>query len=256
MYYDLAGKISDRMRTGSGGEPTVKATGGSVENLKQLLDNHADIALMQESTVRADQVSVIAPLFFEPIHILIPTESQIQSVADLKGQSVVLGSKDSGTRQAALKLLKYFGLSEKDMDVVDSDWNTMGIRERKIPIFAVIKAEQPGLTELISTGEYRLLSIVDAPNMTLAEPMFRLYQFPAGSYRGSVREPVSSLATAALLVVRRDASSRLVDECLQALYDSGGVAEGLITKEMAAEWQGLPYHPAARRYFERMGIKP
>ena len=256
MYYDLAGKISDRMRTGSGGEPTVKATGGSVENLKQLLDNHADIALMQESTVRADQVSVIAPLFFEPIHILIPTESQIQSVADLKGQSVVLGSKDSGTRQAALKLLKYFGLSEKDMDVVDSDWNTMGIRERKIPIFAVIKAEQPGLTELLSTGEYRLLSIVDAPNMTLTEPMFRLYQFPAGSYRGSVSEPVSSLATAALLVVRRDASSRLVDECLQALYDSGGVAEGLITKEMAAEWQGLPYHPAARRYFERLDIKP
>ena len=256
MYYDLAGKISDRMRTGSGGEPTVRATGGSVENLKQLLDNHADIALMQESTVRGDQVAVIAPLFFEPIHILIPTESQIQSVADLKGQSVVLGSKDSGTRQAALKLLKYFSLSEKDLDIVDSDWNTMGIRERKIPIFAVIKAEQPGLTELLSSGEYRLLSIVGAPNMTLAEPMFRLYQFPAGSYRGSVREPVSSLATAALLVVRRDASSRLVDECLQALYESGGVAEGLITKEMAAEWQGLPYHPAARRYFERLGIKP
>jgi hypothetical protein len=54
MYYDLAGKISDRMRTGSGRQPTVTATGGSVENLKQLLDKHADVALMQESTVRAD----------------------------------------------------------------------------------------------------------------------------------------------------------------------------------------------------------
>jgi hypothetical protein len=252
MYYDLAGKISDRMRTGSGRQPTVTATGGSVENLKQLLDKHADVALMQESTVRTDQVAVVAPLFFEPIHILIPRGTEISKVTDLKGQSVVLGSKDSGTRQASLKLLKYFGMSEKDLDVVDSDWNTVGVRERRLPMFAVIKAEQPGLSELITSGEYRLLSIADAPNMTLAEPMFRLYQFPAGAYRGSVEAPVNSLATAALMVVRRDAPSRLVEECLDALYENPGLTDGLIAKEMAAEWQGLPYHPAARKYFEEV----
>ncbi|MFM8213331.1 MAG: TAXI family TRAP transporter solute-binding subunit [Pirellula sp.] len=252
MYYDLAGKISDRMKTGSGREPTVTSTSGSVENLKQLLDKHADIALMQESTVRADQVAVVAPLFFEPIHILIPKDSKIQSILDLKGQAVVLGSKDSGTRQAALKLLKYFGMSEKDIDVVESDWNAQGIRAKKLPMFAVIKAEQPSLTELLTSGDYRLLSIDDAPKMTLAEPMFRLYQFSPGSYRGSIAEPVSSLATAALLVVRRDAPSRLVEECLTALYQSDALADGLIAKEMAAEWQGLPYHPAARRYFEKL----
>jgi TRAP transporter TAXI family solute receptor len=252
MYYDLAGKISDRMRTGNGRQPTVTATGGSVENLKQLLDKHADIALMQESTVRTDQVAVVAPLFFEPIHILIPRGTEISKVTDLKGQSVVLGTKDSGTRQASLKLLKYFGMSEKDLDIVDSDWNTIGVRERRLPMFAVIKAEQPGLSELITSGEYRLLSIADAPNMTLAEPMFRLYQFPAGAYRGSVEAPVNSLATAALMVVRRDAPSRLVEECLNALYENHGLTDGLIAKEMAAEWQGLPYHPAARKYFEEV----
>jgi TRAP transporter TAXI family solute receptor len=252
MYYDLAGKISDRMKTGSGREPTVTATSGSVENLKHLLDKHADVALMQESSVRGDQVAVVAPLFFEPIHILVPKESTIQQVEDLKGQEVVLGSKDSGTRQAALKLLKHFGLSDKDLTPVDSDWNTIGNDGPKLPMFAVIKAEQPGITELLSSGAYRLMSIADAPKMTLAEPMFRLYQFPSGSYRGHVTEPVSSLATAALLVVRRDASSRLVEECLKAIYESKGLADGLIAKEMAAEWQGLPYHPAARRYFESL----
>jgi TRAP transporter TAXI family solute receptor len=195
---------------------------------------------------------VVAPLFFEPIHILVPKESTIQQVEDLKGQEVVLGSKDSGTRQAALKLLKHFGLSDKDLTPVDSDWNTIGNDGPKLPMFAVIKAEQPGITELLSSGAYRLMSIADAPKMTLAEPMFRLYQFPSGSYRGHVTEPVSSLATAALLVVRRDASSRLVEECLKAIYESKGLADGLIAKEMAAEWQGLPYHPAARRYFESL----
>jgi hypothetical protein len=44
----------------------------------------------------------------------------------------------------------------------------------------------------------------------------------------------------------------LVEECLAALYQSETLADGLIAKEMAAEWQGLPYHPAARRYFEKL----
>jgi TRAP transporter TAXI family solute receptor len=249
MYYDLAGKVSDRMKTGSGKQPTVISTSGSVENLRQLLELNADIALMQESTIRSDQVSVIAPLFFEPIHVLIPTESTIESVSDLKGKKVVLGSKDSGTRQASLKLLKHFGITEADLDPLDADWNTPGIRDQKLPMFAVIKPEQNGLSELLALGEFRLLQIENAANIPLSEPMFRLYQFNTGAYRGSVKSPTSTLATAAMIVVRKDAPSRLVQECLNAIYSDPPITDGIISKEMAAEWQGLPYHPAARRFY-------
>ncbi len=249
MYYDLAGKVSERMKTGAGKQPTVISTSGSVENLRQLLDLNADIALMQESTIRSDQVAVVAPLFFEPIHIMVPKDSPIQSIPELKGNKIVLGSKDSGTRQASLKLLKHFGITEQDLQPVDADWNTPGIRDQKLPMFAVIKAEKAGLTELLALGEFRLLPIDDAPNIPLSEPMFRLYQFPKGSYRGAVDQPISTLATAALIVVRKDAPSRLVEECLQAIYSDPPITDGIISKEMAAEWQGLPYHPAARRYF-------
>jgi len=249
MYYDLAGKVSDRMKTGSGKQPTVISTSGSVENLRQLLELNADIALMQESTIRSDQVSVIAPLFFEPIHVLIPTESTIESVSDLKGKKVVLGSKDSGTRQASLKLLKHFGITEADLDPLDADWNTPGIRDQKLPMFAVIKPEQSGLSELLALGEFRLLQIENAANIPLSEPMFRLYQFNTGAYRGSVKSPTSTLATAAMIVVRKDAPSRLVQECLNAIYSDPPITDGIISKEMAAEWQGLPYHPAARRFY-------
>ena len=249
MYYDLAGKVSDRMKTGSGKQPTVISTSGSVENLRQLLELNADIALMQESTIRSDQVSVIAPLFFEPIHVLIPTEATIDSVSDLKGKKVVLGSKDSGTRQASLKLLKHFGISESDLEPLDADWNTPGIRDQKLPMFAVIKPEQSGLSELLALGEFRLLQIDNAANIPLSEPMFRLYQFNTGAYRGSVKTPIATLATAALIVVRKDAPSRLVEECLNAIYSDPPITDGIISKEMAAEWQGLPYHPAARRFY-------
>lgn len=79
--------------------------------------------------------------------------------------------------------------------------------------------------------------------------MFRLYQFNTGAYRGSVKTPIATLATAALIVVRKDAPSRLVEECLNAIYSDPPITDGIISKEMAAEWQGLPYHPAARRFY-------
>ena len=256
MYYDLAGKLSTRLQADGMKNLRVLPTGGSIENLRQLLDEQADVALMQESSIRADQVAVVAPLFFEPIHILVPTGSDFQSPLDFKGHSVVLGSKDSGTRQAALRLLKYYGITEKDIDVVDGDWNTRGIRERKLPMLAVIKAEQAGVSDLISSGEFRLLSLSDTVEMTLAEPMFRPFHLPAGAYRGSVESPVNMLATAAMLVVRKDAPSRLVEECLNTLYSEPPLSEGLIPRELAAEWQGLPYHPAARRYFDALETTP
>jgi hypothetical protein len=52
-----------------------------------------------------------------------------------------------------------------------------------------------------------------------------------------------------MVVVRKDAPSRLVQECLNAIYSDPPITDGIISKEMAAEWQGLPYHPAARRFY-------
>lgn len=244
MYYDIAGKISERMRTGSGGQPSVISTGGSLENLRQLLDRHADVALMQESTVRDDQVAVIAPLFYEAIHILVPIQSEIQHLEDLRGKKVVMGSKDSGTRQAAQRLLK-----DIPVEVIEGDWTQPSVRDLEQIMIAVVKSEQTGMAELLSKGKYRLLPIEDAAKITLTEPMFRVYEFREGAYLGTVPKATQTLATAALLVVRRDASSRLVEECLDAIYQDQPMVDGMIAKELAASWQGLPYHPAARKYF-------
>jgi len=251
MYFDIAGKISDRMQTGKGKRPTVLSTEGSFENLRHLLDGHADLALMQESTIRADQIAVVAPLFFEAIHILVPKDSKIQRIQDLAGQKLVMGAKDSGTRQATLRLFKHFKLTEKDFEIVDGDWTQSAIRDSGHVLVAVVKAEQSGMTELLSRGDYRLLSVDHAATLLLTEPMFRLFEIDAGSHRGWVEQPITTLSTTALLVVRREAPARLVQECLNAVYSDPAIVPDLIPRDMAAGWQGLPYHEAARKFFER-----
>lgn len=251
MYFDFAGKLSDRMQTSNRKQPSVLSTGGSFENLRLLMENQAQVALIQESTIRTDQVAVVAPLFFEAVHVLVPKSSDIERIEQLAGKSIVMGAKDSGTRQAALRLFKHFDLTEKDVDIIEGDWTQANARTPDRVLIAVVKSNQSGMVSLLAEGQYRLLSVDLAPSLLMSEPMFRLYEIEPGSYQGLVDRPIKTLATTAMLVVPKDASSRLVEQCLEALYTEPPLTEDLISKDLAAVWQGLPYHPAARRYFER-----
>lgn len=251
MYFDIAGKLSDRMQTGRNTQPSVISTGGSYENLRLLMEGQAEVALVQESTIRADQVAVVAPLFFEAVHILVPKSSDIQRIDQLAGKSIVMGAKDSGTRQAALRLFKHFNLTEQDVDVVEGDWTQASVRTPERILIAVVKSGQSGMMGLLAEGQYRLLPIDIASSVLMSEPMFRLYEIETGSYQGIVQQPIKTLATTAMLVVPKDASSRLVEECLSAVYAEPPLTDDLIPKELASVWQGLPYHEASRRYYER-----
>jgi eukaryotic-like serine/threonine-protein kinase len=249
MYFELAGKLANRLQSGGGSATSVVATNGSLENLKQLVENRVQLALMQESSVRADQVAVVAPLFYEAVHILVPTDSLIESISQLENKKIMMGTKDSGTYQTASRLLKHFGLTTSNTELVESDWtHTDRLGEADV-IIAVTKVGHLGIAELLKDAKYRLISIDNAASLALEEPMFRLYEMPENAYQTPSKSRIFTLRTTALLVVRRDASSRLVKECLQAIYKGPPATEGLIALELAANWQGLPYHEAARQFF-------
>jgi len=249
MYFEIAGKLANRLELSSGRVPNVIATNGSLENLKQLIDNKAEMALMQESSVRSDEVAVVAPLFYEAVHILVAKDSGIKRIADLAGKKIMMGTKDSGTYQASARLLKHFGVTSENMTLVESDWTHKERLKEAEVVIAVTKVGQQGIVELLRDGGYQLLSIDNAASLALEEPMFRLYELPAQAYGVATERPIVTLTTTALLVVRKDAPFRLVEECLNAIYKGKPAVEGLIALELAANWGGLPYHAAARKFF-------
>lgn len=247
MYYELAGKLAEQMPIISGRTPQVIATGGSLENLRQLGENHANMALMQESSVRSDQVAVVAPLFYEAVHILVPGDSRIESIDQLVGKRIVMGQKDSGTRQTAKRLLKRFNVTPENSTVLESDWTQVDSLNDADAIIAVIRAGHPGMAELLKENRFRLLSIDNAAALALDEPMLRPFEISNKAY--GTKNAIQTLATTALLVVRKDAPSKLVETCLEAVYEKSLQADGFIPIEQAASWQGLPYHEAARKYY-------
>ena len=132
---------------------------------------------------------------------------------------------------------------------MESDWTHIDSIKNVDAIIAVIKVGQQGIANLLKENRFRLLSIDNAASLALDEPMFRLFEISNKVYGTSTKNAIQTLATTALLVVRKDASTRLVNSCLEAVYEKSLQADGFIPVEQAANWQGLPYHEAARKYF-------
>jgi TRAP-type uncharacterized transport system substrate-binding protein len=166
----------------------------------------------------------------------------------------MLGSKASGTRQAATRLLSHFKIDLEEIKTIDGDWFQDELRKQADVVVVVVKVGQQGVRDMLQSEGFEMLPINNASTLALEEPMFRPYEIPMKEYGVDSLDSVQTLATTALLVVRRDAPSRLVSESLQAIYhqsSSGASISGLIPLELAANWQGLPYHEAARRFYQQ-----
>ncbi|WP_146677778.1 serine/threonine-protein kinase [Pirellula sp. SH-Sr6A] len=254
MYFQFAGQISAEIERETGLHPNVIPTNGSLDNLKQLQDGKVHLAIMQESAVRSDQVAVVAPLFYEAVHILVRKELGIRRIEDIASRRVMLGSKASGTRQAAIRLISHFDMDVDELSTIDGDWFQEDLRRQAEVVVVVVKVGQQGVRDMLHAEGFEMLPISNAATLALEEPMFRPYEIPMKDYGLDGAGSVQTLATTALLVVRRDAPSRLVSESLQAIYHqspAGASISGLIPLELAVNWQGLPYHEAARRFYQQ-----
>ena len=250
MYHTMASQLSKNLESITGNRPTVFTTEGSKENLERLLDGRVDLALLQGTAVRSGRVSVVAPLYFEAVHWLVRADKPIAKLEDLRGRRVAVGAIESGTQQAVAILLENIALKFSDFDAVPFDIPDVKSDPTIDAAFAVIKVGHPRIAEVLADGAFKLMPIANSQSISLNEPTVRPFEITPSDYYGLLPESIQTIATPAFLTTRIDASSRLVEECLKAIYAPDSPIEGLIPAERAAHWQGLPLHPAARRYFE------
>ncbi len=248
-YFSIAGKIAEKIRSLTKIEPKINMTVGSMENLQRLIRGESDLALLQGTALSSNRVSVVAPLYYEAVHLIVRKSIGAKSLSDLHQRRIAIGLQDSGTQQAMTMLRRSVEEAFQKMNCVEGDWSELKSQPELDGAFAVVRLGHPGIRELLSLGEFILLPLPDVQRISLSEPTFRPYDLSGQEYDMLV-EPLKTLATPAFLAVRSDASNRLVTTAMQAIYESENPIEGLIPIETASHWQGLPLHPAARRYFE------
>ncbi|MCI5211197.1 MAG: hypothetical protein D3910_20975 [Candidatus Electrothrix sp. ATG2] len=155
----LGKKLS--VRTGR----TVKniETDGTLENLKLLKQGVVEVALLQSimfpdpENKTSNGVSVIAPLFLEPVVILTQKESAIQSVYDLENRPVCTGPEEPDIFRIKDRARGDRSVTEvdKDLSVADATGKTA---DPPCDMFQVVHIK--GLTQHVAQRAGRIVEII------------------------------------------------------------------------------------------------
>lgn len=192
----------------------------------------------------------------------------IEDIAALKGQSLALGKKNSGTIGSNRTILAGFGVDiDQDYSLVYggygpsadavADGKAIGMSTPAgVPTGAVTKL-------FASQGEaVKLLSFTpqQAAKADGGKGLWTPFNIPAGTYPGQ-KEDVITIAQPNFLATRADVDEEAVYLITKTMYENLPFLNAIhpATKAMAIERAiaGLPVplHPGAARYYEEVGIE-
>lgn len=249
VYNDFSDELAQRIQAAYDVPAKVVQSGGSDDNREKLLSRAIDLAPMQATAIIGDDLCVVAPLFYEAIHVLVQKESQITSVRELGGRSVAVGPVGSGSRVTADLVFQSLGLSD-NVDRKLVPWTTLAEPDAPEAAIICIGRGSPLVTELLGSGDWSLLSLPMANQISEQHPTLRTITIAQRHYEQAAlpEQGIATVGTTAFLATIQDAPSELVTGTLEALYQDPPII-GLIPRDRAAEWHGLDFHPAARDYF-------
>jgi TRAP transporter TAXI family solute receptor len=250
--------------------PSVKLrqreSDGSVENARVLARGEADYAIIQadvaaaavagedifERSGRASNLRAVGGLFPEAVHVVVPADSPLRTVADLRGARVGIGAPESGTRFDAIGVLEAYGL--KPSDLAEANQNAPAeaverLRNRQLDAMFMTTAaparllQHPGLRLLPLTHEALQRLLARRPGLmplTLAANTY-----PRQS------DPILTAAATALLVTTSAAPDLEVERVADLIFDemSKSGNANLVRVSPQTERRGItiPLHPGVER---------
>ena len=214
-------------------------------------------------------VRVIANLFPEDLHLVLPKGATLNGLADLKGKRVGIAQAGSGTQIAVELILAAHGITRDDIE--EAELNNTQSAERLAdgqldayfyaagtPVAAMIQLDNTKGMELYDWTEEELVT------GNTAVPYYIKSLIPAGTYPG-VDYDVDTLAVSGMLITNANQPEELIYEITKALWsptarkllDNGHPKGKAITVETAldgVEGIGVPLHPGAEKYYREIGM--
>jgi len=265
--------------------PTVKLRAriseGSVENARLLATGEADYAIVQGDVAAAaiagedafakggalENLRAVGGLFPEAVHVVVPVNSPVKDIAQLKGMRVDLGTASSGSRFDAVAVLAAYGVKLSDLGEARGDGLAAAIARLKRgqldALFTTAAAPTKALQDLAVTSGLRLLPIRGAAIEQLARtrPGLSPLTLPANTYPKQ-KDAVATVACATLLVTTAEAPATEVARVSELVFlrmpqrraGSADVARVSAANELRGVT--IPLHPGAAPKAEATTDKP
>lgn len=259
-------------------QATSQVTGGSVDNINLLSAGDADIGFSTlDSVVDAlngvgayarggkREVRIIAVLYDNMLHAV--ATPAINSVAEMKGKRIGVGSAGSSTEGWADRTLEAAGLNPKTDIIRDN----LGVAESAnaladgkiagffwgggVPTAAIRDLAQSGRTafKLLDTSK-------ELVEMNKKYPgLYRESIMPPNSYPGQT-QTVSGIGVANVMLVDAKAPNDLVTLILEGIFNNLTDMQAIhpearkLTLQTAAVKLAAPFHPAAEAFYKARGV--
>jgi TRAP transporter TAXI family solute receptor len=279
VYYPLGGGLANLLSEKMPGvQATSEVTGGSVDNLKLVGNNQADMGLtMVDAAFDAlngrDRfegnplpIRTLAVLYPNRMHAVTVQQSGIRQLGELAGKRVSVGSPGSATELMAVRVLEAYGVDQsvkrERLSAVES---VNALKDGKIDAF-FFAAGLPtaAVTDLAATPGLTIQLIDHAeavPKMNAKYgPMYTVGSIPKEVYPGMTGD-AKNADVWNILFANESMPDELVREILTIMFDNLDALE-LVHKEaaqinlenQARKLSPVPYHPAALAFYRERGV--
>ncbi|HKY51922.1 MAG TPA: TAXI family TRAP transporter solute-binding subunit [Candidatus Limnocylindria bacterium] len=274
VYIIYGAGLAELLNKKLGTAASAQSTPASVDNMKLIRDGKADLAFVLSDTAydavkglgrfaapetKAD-AKAIAVLYNNFTHIVVRDDSQIRTIADLKGKRVNTGAAGSGTEIIANRTLEAYGIdAAKDIQrertaVADA---AAQLKDNRIDAFIWSGGLPTGaVADLTSTVKIRILDQSEGIKKMAEKygPFYFETKIPTGTYGLTADAKVSGVAN--LLVVPSNIDAALVQAVLRTMFDSSSElgtihAEAKNLKlDTATVGSPIDFHPGAIEYYK------
>lgn len=242
----------------------VLETQGSQNNVDLLLQEKAQLAIVQSDASVEPPARAIASLFPEVFHLVARQDPALQSLSDLQGKRVALPPEGSGSYALFWPLAQHYGLSAQNfqpMAVPPVRASAMVRAGQTDALFRVIGLGNPAMAELLRTGQVRLLPIDQVSALKLSLPQIEAVTIPKGIYGGAPPIPPTDLpgvGVRAMLIAHEKVDASVVYEVTRILYEARNElvtqypqAATIQLPEAGAAGLGVPLHAGAKAYYSQ-----
>ena len=280
VYYPYGGAIANVIsKYVPGVEATAEVTAAAVDNLKLVGSGDADLgyaypdlaydAIEGKGLFKTKlPVKMVGQLYVSYFHLVTLANSNIKSVADLKGKKVSIGAPNSGTEVVAIRVLEAYGInSDKDikrdrLSVVES---ANALKDGKIDAFFWVGGlPTAAILDLAATpGTAMKLIPTDGALPNIFKKYGQIYvkaNIPKATYPKMAGD-VGVVGIPNVLVCNAKADPDLIYKILKAMFDHKADLVAVHSQAKELTLQGaviktvVPYHPGAIKFFKEKGIK-
>ena len=280
VYYPYGGAIASVIsKYIPGVEATAEVTAAAVDNLKLVGAGEADLgyaypdlsydAMEGKAPFKSKlPIRMVGHLYVSYFHLVALANSNIKSVADLKGKRVSTGAPGSGTEVVAFRVLEAAGLNpDKDvkrdrLSVVES---ANALKDGKIDAFfwvgglptaAILDlAATPGVSMKLVPTDTGLAKIFQKYGQVYVKALIPKTAYP------KMTTEVGVVGIPNVLVCNTNADPTLIYNILKAMFDHKQDLVNVhsqateLTLENAVIKTVVPYHPGAVKFFKEKGAK-